>query len=294
MSISVENSPGQAGSEPVSQPQNRLLWLGLNRRELMSLLILVSLINAMFPTILGNTLSYGIVHSILNTFGVSAIVWLAVYLSFKYMQEAPETEIDRPDKFASLGLLLSCVLPLGPALWVFITGLAFYIIWKARPGDGAHRSGWILLALSVPMFWSKRLFNIFSEFFLAIDASLVSHITRTERISNLVASPGGSGYLQIAAPCSSMANLSLAILSWVLFTQATGTRWHPRNILWCGLACLLVIAINVTRISLIGFFPSQYETLHGPAGNTVTSWVTMLAVLTVSYYGVGRGRVKIL
>jgi exosortase/archaeosortase family protein len=151
-----------------------------------------------------------------------------------------------------------------------------------------RRAGWIFLALAFPMFWSKRLFNILAEYFLSLDAILVSSITHTQRISNLVEMPGGDGFLEIAPRCSSMANVSLAVLCWVLFTQTRRTEWRPANIVWCSAACLLVIVINVTRISLIGFFPSYYDLLHGDVGSTITNWLTVIAVFAVCNYGARR------
>lgn len=269
-------------------------WLGLSRPELVALLLVVGIANALMPNIVNGIAADGIVFATLNTFEISAVVWLAVFVTVKYALLGEKRPITLLDRGLAIAFIFSCLLPIGPVMWLLLTAFALKLITGSKRDDFLHRAGWVCFALTVPMFWSKRLFNMFSEFFLAIDAELVSSITQTERISNLVPIPGGTGYLQIAAPCSSMANVSLALLCWILFTQTGGVRWKPRNVLWCGLACLSVVAVNVTRISLIGFYPNQYELLHGPIGSTVVSWTTVLVVLAVCFYGVGRGRFKLI
>lgn len=275
------------------QSSGRLSWLSLKRPELVTLILVVTLANAMVPEVIRGVMSDGVFYAILNTFEISAIVWLAIFMAVSYASTGLETRVTPSDRLVVSSLFVACLLPIGPGLWVCISGFAIYLILRSGTDVMSRRAGWVIFAITVPMFWSKRLFNLLSEYFLAADAALVSLITGTQRVSNLVSIPNGSGFLQIAAPCSSMANVSLAILCWILFTQSSGIRWQRRNVLFCALACSTVVAINVTRISLIGFFPHQYELLHGPVGTTVSSWLTIIAVLLVCYFGVGRGRFKL-
>lgn len=275
-------------------PAVRARGTSLTRGELLTLLFVVAAGNALLPTIVGGIAESGIVFSVLNTFEISAIVWMALAIGSLYGLRAGG-EIRRFDRVVAAVVLIGCLLPLGPATWVLVTLLAVYAIQTSRPAsDWLHRAGWVFVAVTVPMFWSKRLFNFFSELILSIDAMLVSSITHTARISNLVAIPDGSGYLQIAATCSSMANVSLAVLCWIMFTQITGVRWRVSNVLWCALACALVVVINVTRISLIGFYPNHYDLIHGDIGGTIASWATIVVVLAVCYYGVANGRLHAL
>lgn len=265
-------------------------FLGLASVELRILVAVVALANALLPTIVTGIAQDGIVYAILNTFEVSAIVWAGLYIGVAFLAKAGDAPLRPLDKAVAAATLVACLLPLGLFTWCVLTLLALYLIWRAAdPLAPLARAGWTLLAVTVPMFWSKRLFNLFADFFLSLDAMLVSSITGTERTANLVVMPGGGGVLQIAAPCSSMANVSLALLCWVLFTQTSSVRWRPKNVIWCAAACLAVVAINTTRITLIGYFPHYYEVLHGPVGNTVASWLSVFVVIGVCYMGVRRG-----
>lgn len=276
-----------------STPFTRCHTFGLTRSELFTLVFLVAVCNALLPAISEGIARDGLGYSMLNTFEVSAIVWAGIYLGLSHSSRIVPSQIHRLDEIVAATILLACLLPLGPFAWVVLTGFAVYTILSAEDmmTQQAH-AGWVMLAVSVPMFWSKRLFNFFADFFLSIDARLVSAITQTDRTANLVDMPGGKGVLQIAAACSSMANVSLAILCWVLFTQSNNVRWRPRNLAWCVLACLSVVFINVTRISLIGFFPHYYDLLHGPTGSTVVSWLDVVVIGTICYFGIKRGSVK--
>lgn len=256
---------------------------GLSRAECAMLAMVVALCNATLPTVLFS-LEPSFFFALSNTFGISAIVWYGVYCGMQSLSRIDENGNNKIDRAVVLATLASCLLPLGPAMWVGVSALSGYLLFTApsRQNEQA-RAGWIFLAISIPMFWSKNLFIIFSEFFLKIDAILVSSITLTERTGNIVAMPGGDGYLQIAAACSSMANISLAILCWVIFTQTANITWRPTNFLWVGLMCLSVTAINITRITLIGYFPHYYEVLHGPLGSTVAGYLYIAAMMFVCY-----------
>lgn len=264
--------------------------LGLNRPELLTFGAVMLACNALMPTLIDGVARDGLVYSLANTFEISVIVWAALYIGVNFSAQVERTPATRLDKVAVGLATFASLLPLGPFTWIALAAFAIYMIVESRdrPLSSQARAGWVFLAMTVPMFWSKRLFAFLADFFLAIDASLVASITQTKRTANLVEMPGGAGFLQIAAPCSSMANVSLAILCWVLFNQATSARWTPLNMVWCGLACVAVVAINVTRISLIGFFPRYYDLLHGPIGSTVWSWLTIIVVFCICYLGARR------
>ena len=267
-------------------------FMGLRRKELLTLALAAIIANALIYNVFLSIGINGIYYSVLNTFEVSVIIWVAIFIAFKFIWNIPDASITLADRVASALVLLMCLAPLGPLTWVSASIFGAYLICTARTDITSYqfKAGWILLALTVPLFWGRRLFSAFANFFLSLDSLLVAAVTQTERIDNLVAMPNGGGYLQIAAPCSSMANVSLAILCWVIFTQTYSVRWKWRNIGWAGLACISVIAINIARISLIGFFPAYFEILHGPIGQTVVSWADVIVLYFICSYGVRHAR----
>jgi exosortase/archaeosortase family protein len=138
------------------------------------------------------------------------------------------------------------------------------------------------------MFWGHLLFAMLSDLILQGDAMLVGWLLGTHRLGNAVQLANGSGYLWIAPPCSSLANISLAVLCWVMFTKVVNRPGSVRDIGWVVTACTAVVAINVTRISLIGLYPHQYELLHGPIGMAVANWIILGATVGICLLGVRR------
>src|SRR5262249_26110301 len=158
--------------------------------------------------------------------------------------------------------------PISPLSWIAVTGLSFYILLFAKHqskslfANGCSdrtRGALILFALTVPMLWSRLLFQFFAKLILNIDASLVASMVGSERLGNTIKFADGSGYMVVLPPCSSLANMSLAFLCWISVTQWAKHRWSAADIFWSLLACGSVIAVNVTRISVMGLSRSHYD-----------------------------------
>jgi hypothetical protein len=179
-------------------------------------------------------------------------------------------------------------LPIFALSWAAVTGLSLYILFFAKGPDDRRRGAIILLALTVPMLWSRLLFQFFAKPILDIDAMLVAALLGTQRAGNMVQFASAEGYMIVLAPCSSLANMSLAFLCWVSITQWVRHQWTPVDLLWSGLACASVIAVNVTRISIMGFSRSHYDAIHGEWGDLVTNTVMLMLMVAFSLISVRR------
>lgn len=218
---------------------------------------------------------------------VSVVVWAAAYLAASLLLlrgDAP----DGRDLAVAAATAAAFLVPSAPSAWVALTGFGIYIVWSSPKWSHARRAGWIITAITVPLFWSKIAFKFISGFVLRLDAVLVSSITQTSRVGTNVQFVGDDRWMVINPSCSSWANVSLAVLAWVLFMQhgKRALSWRAGAV--CLLACLAVVLINVVRISAIGYFPQHYVMLHEGAGYTVASWVTLGSVLAICSYGLSR------
>lgn len=180
------------------------------------------------------------------------------------------------------------ILPIFAMSWVALTGLSAYILLFARGSASRFRGAIVMLALTVPMLWSRLVFQFFAKFVLSIDAFLVASMLGTNRSGNMVSFADGSGQMVVLAPCSSLANMSLAFLCWISITQWAKHRWTPMDLVWSGLACASVIAVNVTRISLMGVGRSYYDAIHNEWGDLVTNSLMLALMVTFSLLGVWR------
>ncbi len=195
------------------------------------------------------------------------------------------TPVDLTVAFFFVGLV---ILPIFAVSWVAVTGLSAYILLFARGGAPRFRGAIVMLALTVPMLWSRLIFQFFAKFILSADAFLVASMLGTDRSGNMVNFADGSGHMVVLAPCSSLANMSLAFLCWISITQWAKHRWIPIDLLWSGLACTSVIAVNVTRISLMGVGRSYYDAIHNEWGDLVTNSLMLALMVTFSFLGVRR------
>jgi hypothetical protein len=185
------------------------------------------------------------------------------------------------------GFLFLVILPIGPLSWFAITALCLYIL--ASTNDPSLRRGSVILfATTVPMLWSRMLFQLFANTILQIDASLVSWLLGTHRVGSLVEFKDGSGLLVILPACSSLANVSLAFLCWVTISQFVGHKKTAYDILWCVMACASVVAVNVTRISLMGLNLAHYNGIHNHLGDAVANIIILSLTIGFCVLGVRR------
>src|SRR5262249_51359370 len=108
---------------------------------------------------------------------------------------------------------------------------------------------------------------------------------------NVVRFADQSGSLVITPYCSSLANVSLAVLTWVTISQWSPRRSSPKDLFWCFLASASVVVINVVRIGLMGLSQMHYEVIHSPRIDAIANLLTL--VLTVGFCLLGVKRESI-
>src|SRR5262249_17548924 len=212
-------------------------------------------------------------------FEINVIVLAACFAGVYLIASNSRGRIRTLDLVVALAFLGLVALPIFALSWLAVTGLSLYILLFANDGSSRRRGALILLALTVPMLWSRLLFQFFAGPILTVDASLAAWLLGTERIGNVVGFGDGSGYMVVLPACSFLANTSLAFLCWVSVTQWANHKWSRTDVLWSLLACISVIAVNVARIALTGLSQANYEAIHSPLGTMV--WGAILLGLTV-------------
>jgi hypothetical protein len=232
---------------------------------------------------------YGWLGAALNTFNISIIVLGACFcgLSLILRDESGDRAIG-PDIGVSAVLLILVALPINSLSWLAVTALSLYILLFTTTSSARRRGAKILLAVTVPMLWSRLLFDLFAKFILGFDAWLVSLILGTERIDNTVEFADHSSSLVVWPACSSMANVSLAFLCWMTLSQWAEHKWRPQDVLWCLFACVSVVAINVTRMSLMGVSLPYYAAIHGQIGEAAVNSLILAVTVAICVTGVRR------
>ena len=225
---------------------------------------------------------------VLLSLDVNVIVLFACFAGLSAIFYDSREQIRRTDLAVVPVFLVFTAIPIFALSWVAVTGLSLYILLFANGSAALKRGAVILLALTVPMLWSRLLFQLFAKIILDIDAWLVASLMGTDRVGNMVGFADASGYMVVLPACSSLANMSLAFLCWVSITQWVEHRRSAWDILWSLLVCISVIAVNVTRISLMGLSHRHYDMIHGDLGDMVANFIMLTLMIGFSVLGVRR------
>jgi hypothetical protein len=265
-----------------------MLFGPMSRNEYIAGLFALACANGLGSRMIEMVREVGWTAAILSTFEISAIVWISCVAGLTLVLREGGGEIRRLDLAVGAVLLVLIALPIGGLSWLAVTLLGLYVALQTDPLSALRRGAMILLAVTVPMLWSRLLFRYFANFILQIDASLVSLMLGTSRSGNLVRFVDDSGTLAIVPYCSSLHNVSLAVLTWVAINQWLGRRWSSSDWQWIVLAGVAVVAVNVTRMSLMAVNSTFYQAIHGSWGSLATNLLTLCAVVGLCVMGVRR------
>jgi hypothetical protein len=277
------------------RPIHNYAWAGsavvqLSRAELFAGLFSLGCANGLIVPMAQSIAELGWVGGIFSTFNISVIVLVACVSGVSLISRDRTDELRSADVGVGAVFLMLVILPVDQLSWLAIAVLSLYILLFADANQPARRGAIILLATTVPMLWSKLLFHFFARSILEIDASLVGWELGTGRSGNMVQFADHSSILVILPACSSLANVSLAILCWVTLSQLAQHTWRFQDLVWCLLACISVIVVNVTRISLMGLSISHYNAIHSQTGDAVTNWIILILIVGISLIGLRRER----
>lgn len=219
---------------------------------------------------------------------ISVIVLFACVAGISFFLRNKDDELTSLDLAIGLTFVALIAIPVGEINWAVVSGLSVYILLFANDNSERKRGALILLAVTVPMLWSRLLFSFISQPFLDIDASLAGWLLGTHKSGNIVNFVDGSGEMVILPACSSFANVSLAFLCWVSVSQWVGHKPARQDVFWCLLACASVVAANTARISIMGLSHWYYLTFHFGWGATLMGTVILVLTVGITMLGLRR------
>jgi exosortase/archaeosortase family protein len=221
-------------------------------------------------------------------FETNIVVWSAAFAGIYLVSRNNREQIRRLDLVVAAVFLPFAIVPTYPLSWVAVTGLSLYILLFANDGAQRRRGALILLALAFPMLWSRLFFQFFARPLLALDATMVTWLLGTEQAGNLVRFADNSGYMLITPACTSFGNISYVFLCWVTVTQWANHRWSSIDLLWISLACVSLVAMNITRMALTGLSQWHYEMFHNQWEDMILGTVFLCIIVGFSVMGARR------
>ena len=283
----MNRANGLISSSVWKRPGTLFRWTAVTRSDFFAALFLIACVNGLVPHVIQSVSEKGFAEALLSTFDTSVIVLLAccvgITLVFRTVSIPFVTAISLLE-FPSLPSL-HCPLPDQAGL---VLRVSLSISLYARNLSRRLRGTIILLTTSFSMFWSPLFFAFLCKPILDFDAALTAWLTGTLRIGNMVRFADNSGYLVVFPACSSFANVSLAVLTSVVINQSVGHRSSMRDIFWCFLACAAVVAVNVSRLSLMTTDMHHFEMVHNQWGNAIANVVILILIISISAFSVRR------
>ena len=274
----MNEANGLISSSELTRPGTLFRLTAVTRGDFFAALFLIACVNGLVPRVISSVSEKGFTEALLSTFDTSVVVLLACCVGITLVSQDRFDHIRNRDLSVGIPFIAIVALPVAGSSWLGVTGLALYIITCTERLSKRLRGTIILLATSFSMFWSPLLFNFLCKPILDIDAALAAWLSGTLHIGNMVRFADDLGYLVVFPACSSFANVSLALLTWVVISQSVGHRSSMRDIFWCFLACAAVVAVNVSRLSMMTTDMHHFEMVHNQWGSAIANVVILILV----------------
>jgi exosortase/archaeosortase family protein len=266
------------------------LRISATRDELFAGLCILACANGLWGRVIMAVREGGWQGAVFNL-DISAFVLFACVGAVWLLLHDKSGEVRRREVAVAVALVIFVILPIPALGWVALTGLSLYILLFSSGSSSRKRGAILMLAITVPMLWVPLLVQFFEQPILQFDAALVACLIGSQHTGDMVAFRHGSGYVQIAPPCSSITNVALAFLCWVGVTQWANRRFSVEDILWAVLVCSSAVAVNVLRIGLVAQSHEYYEVFHNQywdLTSMVANILTMAAAIGLSVLGARR------
>ena len=116
---------------------------------------------------------------------ISVIVLFACVAGVSLFLRNKDDELTSGDLATGLIFIAFIVVPVSEINWAAVSGLSLYVLLFANDNAERKRGALILLAVTVPMLWSRLLFSFISQPFLDFDAALAGWILDTHKSATL-------------------------------------------------------------------------------------------------------------
>lgn len=244
-------------------------------------------LNAQIGHILNDITFQNSLAGLANLAGVSGVIWFAMYATLRTGFDVRETQVSKRDSLVLTAIITLSTIPVAAAAKVALELEAIYLLLSSGSDENVKRVGIILLGLTGPLVWGQLLLEAFAMPLLGLDAHLVAAVIGSPVHGNIVQFANSQRQFLIGIPCSSVHNISLALVLWTTAAALFQLRFDGRFI-GCGLLMVVyMFCLNIARLSLIGLYPQSFSFLHDGAGADLFSWAALLGAGVIAFVGVG-------
>lgn len=264
------------------------------RNRLIVALLAIGTANALVRPAIEAIDELGVVGALAGGLGSGWPIYLALFgailLGLRAVVERP---FDRWDGLALPLYAIGVMVPSSGCSASAVMALGACEILR-RPRDVNYRAGvMIFIAAGARELWVATAMKMLSPWLLHIDAvltrttlGLLGHPSTVT--GNLIETDQGM-VLAVLMTCSSFANISLALLTWLVLTRWLRPNFQRTDLVAALMVVLAVITINLTRLTIMGLGPVDYALAHGPIGQTATELAILIATLAATHWGLSNG-----
>jgi hypothetical protein len=237
--------------------------------------------NATLRPVTSSIHELGWLESAGHAFGVNPAVWVALILALVGLHARDHVPLTGRDLALAGTALLGLTIPSATISWLVVAAYALALAFDTRL-DPTQRTAALILAvaaLRAPLISATM--SLLNEPLLAFDAALAASalalfMEGVYAEGNLVLGPDGAR-LVILTSCSSLANLSYALLFWFAVSRTLMPRMERRAAL---------VSQNVARLALMATSDAGYEIIHGPSGRLFFELLMLFMVTGITLLGV--------
>jgi exosortase/archaeosortase family protein len=146
----------------------------------------------------------------------------------------------------------------------------------------------VLLALTGTLVWGPLIMSLFAGPVLSLDAHIAGWVIGSPVTANMVKFVASDRIYIIAMGCSSIHNMSLAIVLWCTAVALFDLKVDWRLLLVGAAMMGLTFVLNVARLSAIGRFPDYFDFLHMGGGAVLFGWAALIGMALLAGLGVNN------
>lgn len=258
----------------------------LDRTLLFAVCAIVATVNARVHHAFVAVARDGFWTALAGLFNSSAILWFALYALFVIGTWTREgARLRSADWGIIAAMMLASLLPFPAFAALALLGAGGWLWWDSVPETDSRRVAIIILAISGHIVVGRVALMLFSGPLLALDAQAVAWMGGTTASENVVTFVGGGRFV-VSGTCSSLHNMSLAVLCWATLAQLARLRIDARLVGYLGASLFSLFVVNTLRLAAIARMPEHFIVLHHGWGATLFGWASLLVVMLVSAMGV--------
>lgn len=265
--------------------------LATNRTLYWACLIAVGALNAFIKPIIQSIEHSGFWPASLNLFDIHPVMVGVIVLVIALIYDPHSKQsLTQRDLVVGLFLLAGLLIPSATMSWLFL-GLFAAVLSTDKTITPTQRNAAIILMVAgfrEPIM--TFLLQVFNAQILTLDARLTAQLLSVfhENVTaqgNMILAID-EVRLVVLTSCSSLANLSFALLFWFAINRTFSSKL-TKDMLLSGVGILMsMVILNVIRLTMMASSSEQYAIIHETVGKTVFAVIMVAMVFMITAWGI--------